>query len=276
MSKRMWGCWVKRPIRYDLAVSVGVAFLLASLSVLAGRPAMASGPFGGNISQAEELGYGRQADADIQKLYLVSHNARDVAWVNRVGQQLLPFSDRPDIPCTFRVLDDSTVNAFSVPGYIYIDTGLLNLIRKDRNSDDELAGVIAQELGHIGGRHIAHEIDDQQGGGMLGELAGMFTHKKFDIQADLGPDLYLLGHSQADECDADRRAVDTLMRAGVDPAGLLSFLAKTQAASATDPDCLPYFQTHPLYSDRVPLIKQEIADNRAHGVPPADSPDQAS
>lgn len=211
---------------------------------------------------------GRQADAQIQKLYLVSQSAKDNDWVSRIGQRLAPYSDRPDIPYVFRVLADPTVNAFSVPGYVYVDTGLLDLIKNDRNRDDELAGVIAHELGHIGGRHVAHQLDEQQSGNVLEVLASWATHGKFQQgNVDLGADLYLLGHDPDDECDADQRAINNLVRAGINPEGYVAFLQKAQTVSAASSDFFPYFQTHPLSPDRLDKIGQDIQQDKEHGVP---------
>lgn len=220
------------------------------------------------MSQQDELDMGRQADIQIQKLYLVNQDPKENAWVDRIGERLVPCSDRPDIPYVFRVLDDPTVNAFSVPGYIYIDAGLLSFIKNDRDRDNELAGVIAHELGHIGGRHIAKQVEEQQGGSVLGVLAGWATHGKFHNDVDLGADLYLLGHDSCDECDADQRAVNNMVRAGIDPEGYMIFLRKAQAESQSGKEFIPYLQTDPLSGDRMEKLEQDIEQDRLHGAPP--------
>ena len=58
----------------------------------------------------------------------------------------------PTCNITFTVLDSPIVNAFAMPGgYVYVTRGLLALA----NSEAEVAGVLAHEIGHVTARHAA-------------------------------------------------------------------------------------------------------------------------
>ena len=69
-----------------------------------------------------------------------------------------PASERPDLPWTFRVLDDPLINAFALPGgFIYVTRGILAHFE----SEAELAGVLGHEIGHVTARHSVNP--DEQG-----------------------------------------------------------------------------------------------------------------
>lgn len=73
------------------------------------------------------------------------------AYVATVGKNLAMQSDRPDIHWTFGILkSDSQVNAFSAPGgFVLITNGAMKAVK----NEDQLAGVIAHEIGHIVKKH---------------------------------------------------------------------------------------------------------------------------
>lgn len=73
------------------------------------------------------------------------------AYVATVGKNLAMQSDRPDINWTFGILkSDSQVNAFSAPGgFVLITNGAIKAVK----NEDQLAGVIAHEIGHIVKKH---------------------------------------------------------------------------------------------------------------------------
>jgi predicted Zn-dependent protease len=136
---------------------------------------------------------------------------------------------------------------------------------------DELAGVIAHELGHTGGRHIAKQLAEQQQAQVGASLLSLFTKSRYDQVIGIGANLFLLGHSRSDEYDADRRGVNTLMRAGYDPNGMVSFFTKLESKYKDGAKVQEYFQTHPMTKDRISRVQQQIKDNKANGIPDAKS-----
>ena len=75
---------------------------------------------------------------------------KPVDYVVEIGQKLAALSELPDETWTFQVVDTAEPNAFALPGgHVYVSRGLLALV----NSEDELAGVIGHEIGHVTGRH---------------------------------------------------------------------------------------------------------------------------
>ena len=83
--------------------------------------------------------------------------------MQRVGAKLAADSERPNLPWTFRVVDDASVNAFALPGgFIYVTRGILTHL----NSEAELAAVLGHEIGHVTARHSVSQMSKQQLAGL--------------------------------------------------------------------------------------------------------------
>ncbi|HEY3328974.1 MAG TPA: M48 family metallopeptidase [Capsulimonadaceae bacterium] len=224
-----------------------------------------------SVSGSEEIDYGKKADQEIRKQYKMSNDDAANRLVRSVGESLTPYTDRPDIKYEFRVVNDPSVNAFAVPGFVYVHTGLLDMIKNDPDKRTELAGVIAHELGHTGGRHIAKQLAEQQQAQVGASLLSILTRSRYDQVLNIGANLFLMGHSRTDEYDADRRGVRTLMRAGYDPNGMIEFFKKLQAKSKDGGKLQEYFQTHPMTSERISRVRDEIKADEQNGIPAAKS-----
>src|SRR5207247_286411 len=75
--------------------------------------------------------------------------------VRGVGEQLARVSPRQGVPYTCQVVDMKEPNAFALPGGpVYVSRGLLVLM----NSEDEFAGVLAHEVGHVAARHAVQRV----------------------------------------------------------------------------------------------------------------------
>ncbi|MCC6730943.1 MAG: M48 family metalloprotease [Chthonomonadales bacterium] len=229
--------------------------LLVALAAMAAE-AVAQAQLG-LVSQSQELKAGREADAQIRQTYRISHDPALNARVRTIGRKLARASDRPDIPWTFRVIESDDINAFSVPGYVYVNTGLIQAVD---GHTDELAGVIAHEVGHTAGRHAAKQMEKSFIGGLIGEMIG---GNRFTTQlVNVAENLILLGYSRDDENDADRRAVKYLLRAGYDPNGLVRFFKLLQKKESKAPGLLTYFRTHPPTGDRIERVREQIRKQR--------------
>ena len=91
-------------------------------------------------------------------------------YVAEIGGRIVANSEMPDYPFTFTVLNTPEVNAFALPGgYIYVTRGLMALA----NSEAELAGVLAHEVGHVVARHTAQRYSRAVAGGIGGAIIGI-------------------------------------------------------------------------------------------------------
>jgi len=115
------------------------------------------------VSQSQEIQMGQEYDQQvIQQIGLYGDSAMQ-RYVREVGMKLASTSERPNLPWTFRVVDDPAVNAFAVPGgHIYVTRGIMAHL----NSEAELASVMGHEIGHVTARHTAHQMSQQQVAGL--------------------------------------------------------------------------------------------------------------
>ncbi|MBF0281754.1 MAG: M48 family metalloprotease [Zetaproteobacteria bacterium] len=113
------------------------------------------------MSEKEELALGKQASQQMsQQLRILPETDPLARYVNRIGQKIAKFTDRPELFYRFYVVDDATINAFALPGgYIFIHRGLLMRF----NSESELAAVIGHELGHVTARHAVARYTQVRG-----------------------------------------------------------------------------------------------------------------
>jgi len=92
------------------------------------------------------------------------------AYVSKVGNKVLAQSEHAHLPYRFIVRDIEVVNAFVIgTPYVYVDRGLLSLL----NSEAELAGVMAHEIGHNVARHVARSISRERRNAFLATLASI-------------------------------------------------------------------------------------------------------
>lgn len=233
----------------------------APLSIMAAAVLIAAPPAPVNaqlhlVSEKQELDAGRQADREIQQKYRVSRDSYLNGMVDHIGRRLVAVCERPNLDWTFRVLDSKELNAFSVPGYVYITTATLDAMRGDQ---DAVAGVLAHEIGHTCGKHAVHQMEKGTIGNLLIGLLGA-NNRTIGSLAGVATNLVMLGYSRGDENDADKRAVRYTVRAGYDPNGLVRFFRYLQDhGDKGGSGVATYFRTHPLTSDRIKRVQNMIA-----------------
>src|SRR5688500_6983461 len=155
------------------------------------------------VSEAQEIQMGQQAAQQVsQQLGLVDNQALQ-EYVQRVGAQLAAESERPNLPWTFRVVDDPTPNAFALPGgFIFMTRGMMDLM----DSEAELAAVLGHEIGHVTARHSVTQISRGQLAQLglgLGSVLFPSAAQSFGGLAQTGMQLLFLSHSRGAERQAD-------------------------------------------------------------------------
>ncbi len=146
---------------------------------------------------------GASYDPQVLATFGLYENAALNNYVQSQGNQMGKISHRPNVKYHVKVVDSPVINAFAVPGgYIYLTRGILAQL----NSEAELAGVIAHEMGHIAARHSASQ-QTKQTLGQLVLIGGMIASKTVAQYADYamqGMQLLFLKFSRDDEREADR------------------------------------------------------------------------
>jgi Zn-dependent protease with chaperone function len=159
------------------------------------------------------------------------------------------------IPLKVAVARAAEVNAIALPGgYIYIFRGL---IAKAENVD-EVAGVLAHEIGHVAHRDGTRAVLQAAGLSFLfGMVLGDFGGGGAVVIA--ARTILQLSHSREVERAADLYAVELIAKAGGNPRALGAVL--NRIAGSGDPD-LKILLNHPITRDRVALIEQMAAASR--------------
>jgi len=220
------------------------------------------------IDEPHEIAIGRQLAAVLLGSKPLYPDERLQRYVNRLGRWISLQSDRPNLPWTFVVLDDTGYNAFAAPGgYVFVTKGLI-----DRCADEsELAGILAHEITHVTQRHHLQAMRKTAQSGMLTQLVASQIHTNgvgnlvaSQILA-LGRNLYARGLDQSDEFEADRRGVALAARSGFDPYGLPAALQVLRAAAPGNPMFTLALATHPPAEQRLDQLQQAMG-NRLDGL----------
>jgi len=172
------------------------------------------------ISESQEISIGRKNYGPSRQMqggdYTV--NPELSVYVNTVGQKLAEVSDRK-LPYEFTVLNNSTPNAWALPGgKIAVNRGLL----LELNNEAELAAVLAHEIVHAAARHSAQQMEK----GMM--LQGALLATSIAVQgseygglvvggAQVAAGLIHTKYSRDDELEADYYGMLYMSRAGYDP-----------------------------------------------------------
>src|SRR5262249_2572938 len=107
------------------------------------------------VSVEREKALGKEAAQEVEQDMGLLKDPALVGYVQAVGRRLAEQSPRHDVGYQFFVADVQEPNAFALPGgYVYVTRGLLALV----NSEDELAGVIGHEIGHVAARHAVQQV----------------------------------------------------------------------------------------------------------------------
>ena len=163
-------------------------------------------------------------------------------------------SERPlsDYDFSLTVVEEDAVNAFAVPGgRIVLFTGLVAAA----DSPDEIAGVLAHEVQHVLMRHGTKALFRELAWSVVwGTLAGD-AEVMSNVLEGAGQ-LAGLSYRRDDEIEADREGIALIMKARINPNGMIQFFEKLEDASEWSPAQLTYLSTHPRATDRVDVLKR--------------------
>lgn len=177
------------------------------------------------------------------------------SYVDNVGHKLVQNSIARETPYKFDfhlLADDKTINAFALPGgQCFITYALFSQL-----NEEQLAGVLGHEIGHVIGRHSAERIADSQtwrtatmgatvGAGDLGNILGGVGQST------------LLKNGRGDELESDDLGVLFMIQSGYNPYEMIKVMQILKAAAG--PNRVPEFQSsHPDPENRIEKIKESI------------------
>ncbi|MEE8187596.1 MAG: M48 family metallopeptidase [Kiloniellales bacterium] len=167
-------------------------------------------------------------------------------------------------PYRFRVLvlDMKIPNAFALPGgYVVLFRGLI----EEAQGPEEVAGILAHEMGHVMHRHGTQMLIRNMGLGILLELGGAGD----GVLGTLGETLVGLSYSREAEAEADTAALDLLRETGIGAQGLAAFFERLREKGFNMEGALQLLSTHPSHESRARLF-EGAAGGGGPGMSPAD------
>ncbi len=209
-----------------------------------------------DMNSEQEIAIGLQAMPQIKQQHGGDFPDQELQnLVDRIGYKLVSSSVAQETPYKYEfhlLADDQTINAFALPGgQIFITYALLSKL----TTEDEIAGVLGHEIGHVLGRHSAERIAETKfwqqvsQGASVGADAG-------GLVAGIGQNV-LLGNGRDDELESDELGVLFMINAGYDPEGMITVMQVLKQAAG--PNRAPEFQsTHPDPDNRIEKIREAI------------------
>jgi predicted Zn-dependent protease len=240
---------------------VGHLLVLCALAACASNPgATSSAPSPGGGSR--EIAIGRDVDEYLRGTRRIYEDTVLEQYLQTLGGSLAAFSARPELPWTFRILDDPGVNAFALPGgYVYVTRGMLGFV----NSEAQLASVVGHEIGHVAAGHTMPKGDIDQIAAAAGLAAAtLATGSPLPLAGVSGLRLMSMSHTRAQEKEADALGMQYMGAAGYDPMEMVALLG---ALARTFPDHTKseWEATHPSTESRLDEAKLERVTLRTQG-----------
>lgn len=222
------------------------------------------------LSPVQEYELGRTVMKELKSAMVISQDVIVNEYLQGLGYRLIATQGKCQPDYYFFAVKDKSINAFALPGgFVGVNTGLITATE----SESELAGVIAHEVGHVQQKHIAR-MYEHMGRLRLSTIAGVIASVILATQnAQAGSGALaatLAGNQQAlinftreHEKEADYVGIHTLEKAGFDPVGMPAFFHRMYQDTRFYGNHIPeYLMTHPLTEARL-----MAAQTRANSFP---------
>jgi predicted Zn-dependent protease len=228
--------------------SLTAAFVLVGLPLL-GKLIEATTIF---IPQSVERKIGDRALESMAAQFKPCKDAEAERLLNKIIDDLLSHQDDRDMKVTVHLYKTTTSNAFALPGNnMAVLTGFL----EDAETEQEISGVLAHEIGHIAHRDAIKYMMQQLGLSALFSLSAGDTSSITKFTATLSG----LSYSREKELEADAFSKDIMSKGGYGTQGLIDFLGRVDE---TDSEVLRQLQTnlsflstHPETAERLEHLK---------------------
>jgi predicted Zn-dependent protease len=213
-----------------------------------------------SVSESDERVLGESQAAYIDSAVALISDSVIAGYVATLGRSMTSGTSRANIDWRFTVVNTSVVNAMALPGgFVYVTRGLI----EQSGRLDELAGVMAHEIGHVVHRHSVSQMEQAEKRElallMVCTLTNVCRTIGGGIAVQVGADAAAAQYSQRDETEADSAAVIIAANAGIDPEGLPAFLQKVLEQRTEQPTPLEaFFASHPTDQKRISALRRHI------------------
>jgi predicted Zn-dependent protease len=214
------------------------------------------------VGEQQEIAMGREAAQQAAQQIGLYDDAKLQSYVSTLGKRLAADSERPNLPWTFQVVDDPSVNAFALPGgFIFVTRGLMTHL----TSEAELVSVLGHEIGHVTGRHSVEQMSKAQIA-QIGLIAGMILQPELANYGDLaqtGLGLLFLKYGRDDEREADDLGLRYLVNENYDPREMpqvFETLRRVSEREAKGGRVPGWMSTHPTPENRIERISSQVKE----------------
>jgi len=217
------------------------------------------------VSEGQEIEMGQQAMAEVDAAMGLYDSPALQAYVDSVGQAMAAVSERPELPWSFKIVDDPVINAFALPGGpIYLARGILAYF----NSEAEMASVLGHEIGHVTARHSVEQISRAQlmQVGLVASVVLVPELRPFGDALGGGLGVLFLKFGRDDESQSDELGFRYMTRLGYDPQGAVDMFEILERQRDASGGSVPEWQsTHPDPGNRVLAAEQRLATSQIEG-----------
>lgn len=217
-----------------------------------------------SLTVDEEIRLGIQSAPEMIREFGGEHrDSKLQAYVDRVGNKLVQSTEAGSSPYKFEfhlLADANTVNAFALPGgQIFITYALLSRLK----NEDQLAGVLGHEIGHVINRHSAEHIAKQELTQGLIQATDIASGDPGMISRFIG-NMVNMKYGREDELESDDYGVKYMVEAGYKPEAMIDVMKILKEASGggNQPE---FMSTHPSPDNRIEKLKEVIAKYRSKG-----------
>ena len=170
-------------------------------------------------------------------------------------------NDIPKDQIKFHIVRKDEINAFAMPnGHLIVYSGLI--INAD--NQEEFTGVLCHELAHIEQNHVMKKLLSEMG---LSALVSLTTGNASPvIMKEALKKLSSLTYERGLEKEADLKAVDYMIKAGVNPNSFANFLFKQSLNENEDSQYIKWASSHPDSKDRSVYINDYIQNKTIQNI----------
>lgn len=226
------------------------------------------------ISPEQEIAMGLQAAPEMAQQHGGLHPDEELQqYLDSVCQRIISGSEAEETEWPFEchlLADEETINAFALPGgQMFMTAALYDRLE----TEGQLAGVMAHEMGHVVARHSAQRIAKME---LTQGLSGAVVIATYDpdnprsqgtaqVAALIGQ-LVNMKFGRDDELQSDRLGVKFMSEAGYDPRSMIGVMeVLAEAGEGNRPP--EFFSTHPNPDNRIARIEEAIEKEFPNGVP---------
>jgi predicted Zn-dependent protease len=227
------------------------------------------------LSPNEEIAMGLQAAPEMADMHGGLYQDEELQYyLDEICSRLINNSEANETDWPFQchlLADTQTINAFALPGgQLFMTAALFEQLE----TEGQVAGVMAHEIGHVVARHAAEQMAEQQ---LAQGLSGAAVIAAYDPEnpnsgltaqqlSALISGLVTMKYGRDDELQSDKLGVQFMAEAGYDPRALIRVMEIL--AEASGPRSQPeFFSTHPNPDNRIERIQEAIEATYPKGVP---------